>query len=121
MHFLQIWILPEQRGLAPSYEQRAFPLGESRSELLLVASRNGRDGSVTVHQDVSIFAGQIAAGAQFEHALGAGRHAWLQVARGGAVVNGHRLVAGDGLAATDEARLAITASEACELLLFDLV
>ncbi len=120
VHFLQIWILPEQRGLAPSYEQRAFPLGESSSELLLVASRDGRDGSVTVHQDVAIFAGQLAAGAQVEHALGAGRHAWLQVARGGALVNGQRLAAGDGLAASDEAMLAISASDACAFLLFDL-
>jgi len=120
VHFLQIWILPERRGLAPGYEQRAFPLAKTGSELLLVASRNGRDGSVTVHQNVAIFAGRLAAGARVEHALSAGRHAWLQVARGDALVNGQRVSAGDGLAASDEARLAIIAEEDCELLLFDL-
>jgi hypothetical protein len=120
VHFLQIWILPEQRGRAPGYEQRAFPLGESRDALLLVASRDGRDGSVTVHQDVAIFAGRLAAGARVAHALSEGRHAWLQVARGAALVNGQSVAAGDGLAASDEERLAITANDDCELLLFDL-
>jgi len=120
VHFLQIWILPERRGLAPSYEQRAFPLGEHRNELLLVGSHDGRDGSVTVHQNVAIFAGRLAAGARVEHAQSAGRHAWLQVARGDARVNGQRVSAGDGLAASDEDRLAITAEGDCELLLFDL-
>ena len=120
VHFLQIWILPERRGLAPGYEQRAFRLAKTGSELLLVASRNGRDGSVTVHQNVAIFAGRLAAGARVEHALSAGRHAWLQVARGDALVNGQRVSAGDGLAASDEDRLAITAEGDCELLLFDL-
>ncbi|MCX5737561.1 MAG: pirin family protein [Proteobacteria bacterium] len=120
VHFLQIWIVPERRGLAPAYEQRAFPLAKTGSELLLVASRDGRAGTVTVHQDVAIFEGRLAAGARVEHALSAGRHAWLQVARGAALVNGQRVAAGDGLAASDEARLAITADTDCELLLFDL-
>ena len=120
VHFLQIWVLPERRGLAPGYEQRAYPLDQRGNELLLVASRDGRDGSVTVHQDVAIFAGRLAAGARVEHAIGAGRHAWLQVARGSALVNGQRVVAGDGLAASDESRLEIAAAAACELLLFDL-
>jgi quercetin 2,3-dioxygenase len=120
VHFLQIWILPERRGLAPGYEQRAFPLDAKRDGLLLVASRDGRDGSVTVHQDVSLFAGRLAAGARSEHLLGAGRHAWLQVARGSLDVNGQLLRAGDGLAASDESRLAITARDDSEMLLFDL-
>jgi hypothetical protein len=120
VHFLQIWIQPERRGLAPGYEQRAFPRGESRDELLLVASRDGRDGSVTVHQDVAIFAGRLASGARVAHALRVGRHAWLQIARGAALVNGQRVAAGDGLAASDEAQLAISADADCELLLFDL-
>jgi quercetin 2,3-dioxygenase len=120
VHFLQIWILPERRGLEPGYEQRAFPLDAKRDGLLLVASRDGRDGSVTVHQDVSLFAGRLAAGARSEHLLGAGRHAWLQVARGSLDVNGQLLRAGDGLAASDESRLAITARDDSEMLLFDL-
>ena len=120
VHLLQIWILPERRGLDPGYEQRAFPLAASRDALLLVASRDGRDGSVTVHQNVSMFAGRLAAGERIEHVLGAGRHAWLQVARGSLDVNGQRLHAGDGLAASEEARLTIAASDESEVLLFDL-
>ena len=120
VHFLQIWILPERRGLAPGYEQRTYPLDQRGNELLLVASRDGRDGSVTVHQDVAIFAGQLAAGARVDHAIEAGRHAWLQVARGSALVNGRRVAAGDGLAASDETQLEISTVTACELLLFDL-
>jgi len=120
VHFLQIWILPEKDGLAPGYEQRAFPLDAKGDALLLVASRDGRDGSVTVHQDVEIYAGRLAKGARVEHALRKGRHAWIQVARGKVAVNGVALDTGDGLAASDEPKLEITATEAAEVLLFDL-
>jgi len=120
VHLLQIWILPERRGLAPSYEQKVFPIEQTKNGLLLVAARDGRDGAVTVHQDVALYAGKLAAGAQVEHALAKGRHAWLQVARGAVEVNGQKLRAGDGLAASDEPRLAIRASEDAEVLLFDL-
>ena len=120
VHFLQIWILPERRGLAPSYEQRAFPFAERRGELLLVASRDGRDGSVTVHQDVEIHAGKLGPGARVVHALRPGRHAWLQVARGAIEANGRPLRAGDGLAASDEKQLEIRATADAEVLLFDL-
>jgi redox-sensitive bicupin YhaK (pirin superfamily) len=120
VHFLQIWILPERRGLAPGYEQRAFPFDERAGELLLVASRDGKEGSVTVHQDVSIRAGKLPAGATVAHAIAPGRHAWLQVARGAVEVNGVALQAGDGLAATDESKLAIAAKDASEVLVFDL-
>jgi hypothetical protein len=120
VHFLQIWILPERAGLAPSYEQRAFPFAERSGELLLVASRDGRDGSVVVHQDVEIHAGRLARGARVAHALRPGRHAWIQVARGALVVNGVALAAGDGVAASDEARLDVVATGGAELLLFDL-
>ena len=91
MHLLQIWILPERRGLTPSYEQKAFPIEQTQDGLLLVAARDGRDGAVTVHQDVALYAGRLAAGATLEHALAAGRHAWLQVARGAVEVNGQKL------------------------------
>jgi hypothetical protein len=121
VHFLQIWILPERQGLAPSYEQRAFPLAAKPGELLLVASRDGRDGSVTVHQDVAIHAGRLPRASDVVHALAHGRHAWIQVARGAVVVNGVALVQGDGLAASDEKELAIRATEDAEVLLFDLV
>lgn len=120
VHFLQIWILPERRGLAPSYEQRAFPLDAKRDSLLLVASHDGREGSVTVHQDVAIHAGRLAAGARVAHPLAPGRHVWIQVARGALEANGVALAAGDGLAASDEREIEIVATSDCELLLFDL-
>jgi len=120
VHLLQIWILPERRGLTPSYEQKVFPIEQTQNGLLLVAARDGRDGAVTVHQDVALYAGKLAAGARIEHALAPGRHAWLQVARGSVEVSGQKLRAGDGLAASDEAELAISASDDAEVLLFDL-
>jgi redox-sensitive bicupin YhaK (pirin superfamily) len=120
VHLLQIWILPERLGLTPSYEQRAFPLDTAKDDLLLVASRDGRDGSVTVHQDVALYAGRLAHGAKLERAIGAGRHAWVQVARGAVEVNGVALRAGDGLAASGEPKLAIAATEDAEILVFDL-
>lgn len=120
VHFLQIWIVPERRGLAPSYEQRAFPLDAKRDALLLVASRDGRAGSVTVHQDVAIHAGRLASRARVAHPLAAGRHAWIQVVRGTLDANGAALEAGDGLAASDENEIELVATSDCELLLFDL-
>jgi redox-sensitive bicupin YhaK (pirin superfamily) len=120
VHFLQIWILPRVRGLAPGYEQRAFPLAERTGELLLVASSDGREGSVTVHQDVELRAGRLPAGARVAHALRPGRHAWLQVARGAVEADGAKLAAGDGLAVSDEPGIAIAALDDAEVLLFDL-
>ena len=120
VHFLQIWILPEARGLPPGYEQRLVPPAGREGELALVASHDGRDGSITLHQDVSIRAGRLPAGARASHALATGRHAWVQVARGAVEVDGTPLAAGDGLAASATSRLAIEAREDAELLLFDL-
>lgn len=122
VHFLQIWILPERSGLEPGYEQRAFPISEDAGGLALLASRDGRDGSITVHQDVSVWAGRLPAGGGARHAILPGRHAWLQVARGAVTVNGGaaELAVGDGLAASDEPQLAITATADSEVLLFDL-
>lgn len=122
VHFLQIWILPEREGLEPGYEQRAIPIAERAGQLVLLASRDGRDGSVTVHQDVSVWAGRLPGGAQLAVPLAPGRHAWLQLARGALAVNGGAatLAAGDGLAASDEPRLTLEAREPSELLLFDL-
>jgi redox-sensitive bicupin YhaK (pirin superfamily) len=120
VHLLQIWILPERRGLTPSYEQKTFPIEQTQNGLVLVAARDGRDGAVTVHQDVALYTGKLAAGAKLEHALAPDRHAWIQVARGSVEVNGQKLAQGDGLAVSDETRLAISASEAAEVLLSDL-
>jgi quercetin 2,3-dioxygenase len=119
VHLLQIWILPAKTGIAPGYEQRALPAG-TRGSLALIGSCDGRDGSVTVHQDVSIYASQLDAGAAVSHAVSAGRYVWLHVARGDATINGERLHAGDAAAASGEPRLAIHADGPAELLLFDL-
>jgi redox-sensitive bicupin YhaK (pirin superfamily) len=120
VHFLQIWILPEREGLEPSYEQKHFGAAERRGVLRLVASRDARDGSVRVHQDVEIFASLLGDGDALEHALAPGRHAWLQLARGHCELNGVRLEPGDGAAVSGEPLLRISAARDAELLLFDL-
>jgi quercetin 2,3-dioxygenase len=120
VHFLQIWILPERPGLPPGYEQKEFPDAETRNRLRLIAASDGRDGAVTVHQDVDVYLARLDAGHEIVHGLRPGRHAWLQVARGTVRLNGEPLAAGDGAAATDEATLTIQASPAAEILLFDL-
>jgi redox-sensitive bicupin YhaK (pirin superfamily) len=121
VHFLQIWILPERAGLDPSYEQRAFADDEKRGRLRLVASHDGREGSVTVHQDVEMYVTMLDAGGQVDHPLAPGRGAWVQVVRGEVTLNGtHSLAAGDGAALDDEALVEITASTPSEVLLFDL-
>ena len=121
VHFLQIWLLPERQGLAPSYEQKTFADGEKRGRLRLLASRGGRDGSLVIHPDADIYASLLDEGDQVQHALRAGRKGWLQVARGAADVNGQTLRAGDGAAVEGEPELTITATaNGTEILLFDL-
>ncbi len=120
VHFLQIWIMPERAGIAPGYEQREFPAAERRGRLRLVAARDGRDGALTVHQDVELYSALLAVEDTVNHALAPGRHAWLHIARGAVSLNGHDLEAGDGAAASDESRLDIAAREDAEFLLFDL-
>jgi quercetin 2,3-dioxygenase len=121
VHFLQIWIEPETRGLAPGYEQRAFPAEGTRNALKLIASRDGRDGSLTVHQDVSLYASRLEPGARVELPLVAGRRAWVHVARGEAQVGGVGLAAGDGAAIEREVSVTVTGGAAtAEVLVFDL-
>jgi len=120
VHFLQIWILPERQGLLPSYEQRAFPAEEKQDKLRLVASRDGREGSVTIHQDASLYVTLLSPGTQVRHRLSPGRHAWVQVARGAVKVNEVSLATGDGAAVSQENTLTLNASDASEVLLFDL-
>ncbi|MCA1613084.1 MAG: pirin family protein [Acidobacteria bacterium] len=120
VHLLQIWILPSEQGIDPGYEQKNFAEDERRGRLRLVASPDGREGSVTIRQDASIYATLLDAGWSVEHALAPGRHAWAQVARGAVEINGQSLGRGDGAAASEEERLVITATEPAELLLFDL-
>ena len=119
LHFLQIWIQPDARGVAPTYEQKMF--GDDRKgKLRVVVSPDGRDGSLTVHQDATMYATILATGERVEHVLAPGRRAWVQVARGEATLNDTKLAAGDGAAITNEAKLALTATSDAELILFDL-
>jgi redox-sensitive bicupin YhaK (pirin superfamily) len=121
VHFLQIWLLPEQNGLPPSYEQKSFPDSEKRGRLRLVASQDGRDGSVVIRQDADLYASLLGAGEQVTHTLRSGRSAWLQVMRGAVNVNGQALRAGDGAAVSSEPVLTIAATSSdTEILLFDL-
>ena len=120
LHLLQIWILPEREGLEPGYEQRVITPDEKRGTLRLVASRDGRDGALTIHQDAEIWATVLGEGEAVEHDLDAGRHAWVQVARGSARLNGELLETGDGAAVSDESRLELTGVGEAELLVFDL-
>jgi quercetin 2,3-dioxygenase len=119
-HFLQIWMQPERDGMPPSYEQRTFPEVDRRGTLRLVASRDGQDGSVAIHQDVRLYVGALAAGEAFTYRLSDDRHAWAQVIRGAVLLNGTTLTAGDGAAVSKEAMLQLRATDAAELLLFDL-
>jgi len=122
VHFLQIWILPAERSIQPGYEQRAFPEAERRGRLRLLASADGRDGSVTIHQDAAMLGAILAPGDRVLHEIPAGRVAWVQVARGEVSVNGERLRAGDGLSAVDEPSLEILGGGDgdADVLVFDL-
>ncbi len=120
VHLLQIWLLPERKGLTPSYEQKALPAQALSGSLALVGSRAGGDGGVTIHQDVNLYAGRLPAGGAVSQAIAPGRHAWLQVARGEVEANGQALAAGDGAALSEETRLDLKAKTPAEVLLFDL-
>ena len=120
VHFLQVWILPERRGLEPGYEQRHFSDADKRAGLRLIASREGTDGSVTIHADAKIYAAVVEPGQRLRHALAEHRHAWLQVARGAITLNDRPLVHGDGAAVSGEPALTIAGAERAEVLVFDL-
>ena len=120
VHLLQIWIVPDRRGLPPGYEQRALDMEETRGRFRLVASPDGRDGALTVHQDVRLSLATLAEGESVRHELAPGRYAWVQVTRGGVDLNGEILKAGDGAAVSEETSLTIAASRPAEVLLFDL-
>ncbi len=120
VHLYQIWLLPERNGIAPSYEQKRFPETERLNRLRLVASRDQAEGSLLIHTDARIYLATIEAGQAVSHLLPPGRHAWLQVLRGSAVVNGQPMNTGDGAAISDEQRLDIQADQNAEVMLFDL-
>jgi redox-sensitive bicupin YhaK (pirin superfamily) len=120
VHFLQTWIIPDQTGLKPGYEQQSFALDTNLGKWTLVGSKEGRDGSVTVHQAVELYLAAISQGQELNYRLKPGRQAWLQVTRGAATLNGVALDAGDGVAVSQEDLLNLAASDDTELLLFDL-
>jgi redox-sensitive bicupin YhaK (pirin superfamily) len=121
VHFLQIWITPDRRGLPPGYEQKHYDAADKEGRLRLVASPDGREGSVTVHQDLLLYATIVGAGVQVQHRLGQERCAWVQVARGTVELDGRALGEGDGAAIVSQAALTLTGSgQGGEVLVFDL-
>ena len=120
LHLLQIWILPERKGLQPGYEQRSVPREEKLNRLRLIGSRDGRDGSLTIHQDVDLYASVLEAGKQVRLDGVSDRRIFVQVVAGDIDVNGAQLSAGDGLKLTDADELVVSASSESEFLLFNL-
>lgn len=120
VHFLQIWIHPDQRGLKPGYEQQAFAPSELHGQLRLVGSADGRDGSITIHQDVNLYAARLDGDDELAFPLETGRIAWVQVVRGTLTLNGEPLNSGDGAAFTNGEELLFRSAEQAEILLFDM-
>jgi redox-sensitive bicupin YhaK (pirin superfamily) len=120
VHFLQIWLLPAKMGIAPSYEQKKFDAEDKRGRLALIASQDGRDGSVTVHADASVYAGVFAEGEKAQLVVAAGRHVWAHVARGKCRINGNALAEGDAIAISDEREVRVEGVLDAEVLVFDL-
>lgn len=120
VHLLQIWLLPEREGLTPGYEQKDFTLERDPGKLTLIGARDGRDGAITIHQDVDLYVADLDVGKDARLALKPGRRAWVQVARGGLTLNGVKLAQGDGAAVTGESALAMSATGPAEALVFDL-
>ena len=119
-HFYQIWLRPEQRDLKPSYEQKAFASSDRQNKLQLVASNDGENGSLLIHQDVRIYLTDLSRGNEIEHSIPENRHVWVQVLRGSADVNGHSLATGDAAALSDESELSLASHDSAELMIFDL-
>ncbi|MDJ0595561.1 MAG: pirin family protein [Pleurocapsa sp. MO_226.B13] len=121
VHFLQIWILPERGGIKPSYEQKHFDVAERQGKLRLVASPDGKDDSVTIHQDAYLYVATLNNGDRVNYSANSNRSLWIQVATGGIEVNGRVLNGGDGAAITEETKISFSATtDNTEILLFDL-
>jgi len=120
LRLLQIWMIPERSGLKPRYDQKAFPADERDGKLRLVGARDGRDGAVTIHQDIDLYTASLRTGQTVSHTIRPDRHVWIQMARGRASVNGKPVAEGDGVAITGESRVDIAGVDGAELLLFDL-
>ena len=120
VHFLQIWLLPERRGLEPGYEQRSFAPAELQDRWCLIAAHDGRDGAVKVHQDADLYAARMSNGSELVHIPAPGRRLWLQVARGSVEADGQLLSAGDAMSWVGPAKIVVHAREPGEVLLFDM-
>ena len=120
VHFLQIWIEPDQRGIAPSYEEKRFDDASKRGQWRLIASRDGRDGSVLVHQDADVYVARLEPGERLERKLDAKRRAYVHVIRGDVRVNGRTLASGDALKLERETQITLDEAREAEVLLFDL-
>jgi redox-sensitive bicupin YhaK (pirin superfamily) len=120
VHFLQIWLVPGRRGIAPGYEQKNFPPEQRQGQLRLIASPDAADGSVTIHQDARVYTSLLGKGQTVNHTLAPGRHAWVQVARGQVRLGDVVLSTGDGAAVSEERTLTLTGDAPSEVLLFDL-
>jgi len=120
VHFLQIWIEPDTRGIAPGYEQKRFEAADLTGRMRLIASPDGADGSVRIQQDARVYATKLSSGDGVSHRLAPGRRAYVQVARGEAVVNGQKLSAGDGAAVEEETEIKLVSPSTAEVLVFDL-
>jgi redox-sensitive bicupin YhaK (pirin superfamily) len=120
VHLLQVWIMPDRQGLEPGYEQRSFAPEELRGRWRLIAANDGRDGAVTVRQDVAVLVARLEPGERVSYRLQAGRHAWVQMAAGAMTLNDIALSAGDGAALSEVATLDCIANDRSEVLLFDL-
>jgi quercetin 2,3-dioxygenase len=119
-HLLQIWILPDRQNLEPSYEQVAFPIDQRLGKLRLIASPDGKDGSVTVHQDLQLLTAVLEPNQQVSYELGVDRYGWLQITQGEILLNGQKLEAGDGVAISQEQKIEIAATANAEFLLFNM-
>lgn len=120
VHLLQIWIIPSQRGLNPSYEQQTIDLDKTPVQLQLIAAPPGKNGTVTIHQDVNLYAAKLTTGDRLSFSLSSERYGWIQVARGAIILNGITLDSGDGAAISEETNLDIEATTGAEILFFDL-
>ena len=120
LHLLQIWIFPEQRNLQPGYEQKMFSRDDKLNRLRLITSSDGRDQSVSVHQNVDLYAGVLESGINIRHDIAPAHKVFLQVVRGTLTANGQSIAAGDGMQVTNEEMLSICATSEAEILLFDM-
>lgn len=120
LHLLQIWMLPDTKGLKPRYEQKTFPIAEKTGKLHLIAAKNGRNSAVTIHQDIDLYASILEQGDVVNYHLQPHRYGWLHIAKGEAIFNGQEVSAGDGVEIIGEQQLEISTNLHTELLLFDL-